>query len=684
MIPLPFDIPSLPIEDPVLVFTLALLVFLLAPLIIRRLGMPGIVGIVLVGAALGPGGLGILEEVEAIVLLGEVGLIYLLFTVGLDLDLRGFKQAPGSAAFFGLTSFGLPLVFGAVGGYYLLGLEPLAALLLAAVFASHTLLAYPIINRLGINKNDAVTAVFGGILFTDTLALVVLALVLGAAEGALGPGLILNIAISLLLLFGLTWLLVPRVARWFFRTFTEESYFEFLFVMVAFFMAASFAEMLDLAGILGAFVAGIALNRQIPGGGTLQNRIEFVGNAFFVPFFLLYVGTLVELGVIFDGFRTLGIAAFIIGVMLFAKGIAALIVGTVKGYSRTEQSVMFGLSTGQAAAALAITLLGFEAGLFDAAVLNAVVLMLLVTAVISPWWTERAANQLVTAAEVEDTDRDVTDPRVLLPLSHNAELQRRLLELAFILKGDGGDEPVHVLTVVRPQGDDTEDRVTAAREELSGLEDVAGAAEKPIQIESRVNHNVGSGIAQAAIEEEADLVIMGWDANLPLRQRMFGSIIDNVISQLRLPVMIARLGHPVNTTARMFLLLPKGIIHHEGYFESLYFFKSLADRLGAEPILIAVDDDVDPYERVFNYVEPELEATFRAIGGWDTALQTLAEELDEDDLVGVIGAERGAIGWDPALQGLPRRLADLPPETFIMLYPREDEPGYDRKFLRFR
>ncbi len=684
MSPRPFDVPSIPLEDPVLIFTLAILVFLLAPLVIRRAGLPGIVGIVLVGAVIGPGGIGILDDVSAIILLGEVGLIYLLFTVGLDLDLQGFKRSPDDAALFGLLSFGLPFILGSVGGYYLVGLDPLASLLLAAVFASHTLLAYPVVNRFGINKNEAITAVFGGILFTDTLALIVLALVLGADEGAFGVGLVTEITISLVLLFGLTWLIVPRVGRWFFRTFTEESYFEFLFVITAFFLAASLAEMLGLAGILGAFVAGLALNRLIPGGGTLQNRIEFAGNAFFIPFFLLYVGTLVELGVILDGFRTIGIALFIIGIMVLTKAAAAWLVGEIRGYSRAARSVMFGLSIGQAAAALAITLLGYEAGLFDAAVLNAVVLMLLVTAIVSPFVTERAAGRLAMESEVGDGEGDAMDPRILLPLSHNAELQRRLLELALVLKGEPADEPVHVLTVVRPSGGDVEDKVASARAELADLREIADAAEVPIQIESRVNHNVSSGISQAAIEEGVNLVIMGWDATQSLRHRMFGSIIDNVISQLRIPVMIVRLGHPINTTDRMFLLLPRGIVHHEGIFESLYLFKLLADRLGAEPIVIAIDRSDETYQRVFDHVEPSMSASFRAIEDWEAAIKTLEDELTEDDLVWAIGAERGGIGWHRALQDLPRRLAALPPESFILMYPREDEPGYDRQFMRFK
>ncbi len=678
------NVPSVPVEDPVLVFTFALATFLIAPLVIKRFGFPGIVGIVLVGAGIGPGGLGIVDHVGAIVLLGEVGLIYLLFTVGLELDLGGFKRAPESAALFGGISFGLPFLIGAVGGHVLVGLDPFGAILLAAVFASHTLLAYPVVNRLGIGKNDAVTDVFGGILFTDTAALIVLALVLGADAGQFGLGLVIGIAASLVALFGIVWLVVPRIGRWFFRSVSEESYFEFLFVMTVFFLAASFAEILDLAGILGAFIAGIALNRLIPEGGVLHNRIEFAGNAFFIPFFLLHVGMLVEFGVILDGFDTIAVAAFIIGTMLVTKGIAAWLVGAIQGYTPAERSVMFGLSTGQAAAALAITLLGYEAGLFDAAVLNAVVLMLLVTAILSPWLTERGATQVVSETEVGDPPGSAFDPRILLPLSHGADLQRRLLELAMLLKGGPADEPIHVLTVVQPEaGAETSELVERSRVELEGLQAVGSAGEVPVQIESRVNHNIASGIAQGAIEEGVNLVIMGWDARQSLRHRMFGSIIDNVLRQLTIPVMIARLGHQLNTTDRIFLVIPRGLPHHEGFFESLFLLKQLADRLGTEVTVISVGNSSQSLERVFGMVEPEVEATFEVHNDWDRTIDFLDSAVRSEDLVAVIGAERGSIGWHERLEELPRLLAELPPHSFIIVYPREDEPGYDRQFLRF-
>jgi len=676
---------EIPLEQPVLVFTAAMAVFLAGPLLAKRFGQPGIVGIVIFGAAVGPGALELVEHSDAIELLGEVGLIYLLFTVGLELDIRGFKQAPENAALFGLTSFFLPFFVGTFAIQTVLGLDLESSMLLSAVFASHTLLAYPIVNRFGVTKNRAVTAVFGGILFTDTIALIVLAVVLGSIGGDLSVLLFGQVGLSLVILFGSALFVLPPASRWFFQNFSEESYFEFLFVMVAIFATASLAEVLDLEPILGAFIAGIAVNRLIPEGGTLMNRIEFVGNAFFIPFFLFHVGMLVDPGVIFDGLDTLGTATLIITVMIVTKGAAAWLVARIQGYTRNERDVIFGLSIGQAAAALAITLVGFDAGLFGPEILNAVVLMLLVTAVASPWLTERAANRLALERDVEDDDGGAKDPTILLPLSHNAELQQRLLELAFVIKGERGTNPVNVMTVVQPEsGDKMETRVAGVRQELEALAAVGSAAEIPIETETRVNHNVASGIVQGAVEVGADQIMMGWDARDSFRHRVFGSIIDQVLERTTLPVLISRLGHPINTTRRIFVVVPIGADHHEGFYEAVHLIKRITSGLGAELTVVVVEGPAHQFEHLFDLVEEDIPAEFETVDRWGQLLPTLESQADEEDLIAVISPRRGDVGWHTELEDLPARLVELPPESFLTIHPRQGEPEYDRQYLRFK
>ena len=679
------DVPTVPITEPVLVFALAMMAFLIGPLAIRRAGLPGIVGILLFGVALGPGGAGIVEHVDAIQLLGTVGLVYLLFTVGLELDVRGLKADPAAATVFGLASFGFTFLVGIAACIYLLGLGTWAAVLLSAVFASHTLLSYPIVNQYGITDNDAVTAVFGGILFTDTLALIVLAIAVGAVDGGLTVGLLVSVAVSLAILFGAVLLTVKPVSRWFFRTFNEESYFEFLFVMVVIFSAAALAELLDLSPILGAFAAGLALNQLIPDGGPLRNRIEFVGNAFFIPFFLIHVGMLVDLRALFDGVYTLFVAGTITGVMFLTKGVSATAVGRLRGYDTNEIGTVFGLSIGQAAAALAITLVGFDVGLFGDAILNAVVLMLLLSAVLSPIVTERYGKALALSREIGDGDGQLEDPNVMLALSHDAERQRRLVELAFLLKADDSTEPLHLLSVIQPTDDGkTEEAVAVRQAELDALTEIGDEAEIPIGAETRVSRNVASGIVRGSLEVQADMVLMGWDAQRSIRNRIFGTIIDRVLELTRLPVLIARLGHPVNTTRQIHLVLPVGIEHHEGFFEAVHFAKRTADKLGAAVSVVPVGRTDHQFERLYELVDPDVGATFDPVPGWTALDEQLGERADSDDLVVVISPRQGDLGWDPALKTLPGTLSSLEPASFVLIHPRQGDPQYDRQFLRFK
>lgn len=675
-------LPALPFEQPVVVLAIALASFFVAPILIERVGLPGIVGIVLAGTALGPNVLGVLEHGEAIVLLGNAGLVYLLFTVGLELDLRRFFNAPEDAALFGLTSFGLPFAVGTIVCMLVLGFDVWGALLLSAVFASHTLLAYPIVNRLDVTKNPAVTAVFGGILFTDTLALIVLAVVLGVIEGGLTIGLVARVVLGLVVLFGGIWLAVPPVTRWFFQNTSQESYFEFLFVGALIFGAASLAEGLGLAAILGAFVAGLAINRQITRGGTLMNRIEFFGNAFFIPFFLFHVGMLVDPAILLEGTETLWIATVILGVLFVTKAGAAGGVAAVNGYGPNEVGVLVGLSVGQAAAALAITLLGFEAGVFSAEVLNAVVVMILVSAVVSPWLTERYGVRLaMEEEEIGGTLDEPYDPRILLPLSRAAELQRRLLELAFALKDNPAATPVHLLTVLAPSADDAE--LENAEKDLSAVADHGGAAEVSVEVETRVNHSVGSGIVRGSIETRADVVLMGWEAKRTLSGRVFGDVIDQVRRRTTAPVLISRLGRPINTTTRILLVLPPGIGHHEGFSEGIYLVKRLAENLGVTLEAIAVGNRPPSrkFEQLIGLVDPEMDVRVTAVDGW-TELWERLDDADADDLIVPLKVRKGGVGWSPELRQLPRKLMETPPESFVVITPRQGEPGYAARFFR--
>ncbi|MDL5362564.1 cation:proton antiporter [Halalkalicoccus sp. NIPERK01] len=673
---------GLPVSDPVLIFALAMIVFLAAPLFFQRYRLPGIVGVILVGAAIGPNALGVLERGETIVLLGEVGLIYLMFVAGLEIDVDQFATSVDRSVVFGLLSFVIPQAVGTVAGVLVLGLSIPAAALFASIFASHTLLAYPVANKLGIVTDEAMTATIGGTILTDTLALLVLAVVAASAQGALDAAFWVRLGIGLALFFAGVWVLVPRVGTWFFRTVDEESYFEFLFVMSTLFVCAYLAEVAGVEPIVGAFLAGLVLNRLIPEHGTLMNRIEFVGNALFIPFFLLSVGMLVDVRAVAEGPRTLLIASVLVASVLVTKFAAAWLTGRLYGFDREQVAGMFGLSLGQAAAALAIVLVGFRLGIegFDGDMVNAVVVMILAASVISPAVVERAGKRLAVAGERGAVRGE--RQRVLIPFSAGSRHREELLDLAFALRDPRSGEALRVLTVVEP-GEGVERRVARAESMLDRAAEYASGAEVPVETRTRLEYNVASGIVNAGVENRITTFVIGWDGARSRRQRVLGDVIDQVLGRTSQLVLVSRVREPLNTTRGIVLLLPPGIDGNAGFAEAIHTVKTLATRIGVRVRGVVVGES-ERCERAVERIEPAVDVGFETVSDWKALLALLRDDVSPDDLVVCMSARRGTRGWHPELGTLPKSISTLHEGDFLVVYPASAERADDRRFLRLR
>ncbi len=676
---------AIPFDDPILIFGLAMVIFLVAPLVLKRYRLPGIVGIILVGAAIGPNGVYLLDRDATIQLLGEVGLVYLMFVAGLEINLNQFVEYKDRSVVFGLLSFLIPQAAGTVVGIYLLDLTVAAASLFAAIFASHTLLAYPVVNRLGIATNEAVTATIGGTILTDTLALLVLAVVIASTEGALDAAFWLQLGVGLTAFFVGVWLLVPRLGRWFFRRHTEESYFEFLFVMAVLFLCAFLAELVGVEHIVGAFLAGLALNRLVPETGPLMNRIEFVGNALFIPFFLLSVGMLVDARVLVAGTDTLVIAGSLIVMVFVTKYAAAWATGRLYGYDRDEVRSMFGLSVGQAAAALAIVQIGFDAGVpgFGLEMINAVVLMILVVALVSPAVVERSGDVLARRREQQPYDPTETPQRILVPVSKNSRYAESLLDLAFSIRDSRAEESVHTVSVVRPEGGTrTESQVAEAERRFADLEEYAAGAEVTIEGHTRINHNVASGIVRSALENRITTLVIGWDGAPSRSQRVFGHTIDQVLRRTTQLTLVGRVRDPLNATHRVVLVVPPEIERNDGFPEALHTVALLAERTGASIRALTVEDEPPTPDEPFSTVNLDVSATVEAVADWTALRSRLREEARADDLVVCVSSRRNDPGWHPELRTLPKTISTLTEGNFVIMYPATKARDDDRRFLR--
>src|SRR5690554_690413 len=394
---------QLPLENPVLVFCIILFIILLSPLILKRLNIPGIIVLIISGIIIGPYGVGLLEKSLFVDVFSTIGLLYIMFIAGLELDLNEFKSNRNKSLLFGFFTFTIPLAAGFPVCYYFLGYDFNASFLISSMFATHTLLTYPIVSKLGVSKNQAVAITVGGTILTDTAVLIILAVIIGSHNGGLTSDFWIKLGISLTLFSAFMFFVIPRIAKWFFRKLESEKHSHYIFVLCVVFLAAFLAEIAGVEPIIGAFVAGLALNKLIPHSSALMNRIEFIGNSLFIPFFLISVGMLVDVRVILSGPSAVIVAVALTTVALLGKWLAALFTQLTFKYTKAQRQLIFGLSGAHAAATLAIILVGHQAGVIDDNILNGTVILILIASIVAVFVTGRAAKEIIVETELDNT-----------------------------------------------------------------------------------------------------------------------------------------------------------------------------------------------------------------------------------------------------------------------------------------
>ncbi|MCJ8209150.1 cation:proton antiporter [Mucilaginibacter sp. RS28] len=392
---------QLPLSNPVAIFLLVLLIILIAPRLVRMLGLPDIVGFILSGIAIGPYGLNLLQKNAAIDLLATIGLLYIMFIAGLQLNLKEFQQKKNRGLFFGVMTFAIPIALGFPVCYYLLHLPLLATILTTSMFATHTLVAYPIVSKYQVTGNEAVSVAVSGTILTDTAVLVIFSAILAAQHGQFNLPFILRLVISAAVFGLIMFLVIPKLAAYFFKKFAGEDGMQYIFVLSIVFAAALLSQLAGLEPIIGAFVAGLTLNRFVPAIATAMERVQFTGTVLFIPFFLISVGMLVDLRILFKGPAALFAAASLTITALLGKWLAAWITQKTFAYTPLQRRLLFGLSSSHAAATMAIILVGYKAGIVDENVLNGTILLIVVTCMVASFATENAAKKLTAAATVK-------------------------------------------------------------------------------------------------------------------------------------------------------------------------------------------------------------------------------------------------------------------------------------------
>lgn len=645
-------LPTFPLTDPVAVFALLLVLLLVVPPLAERLRIPGLVGLLVAGIVVGPKALALLERDAAIVLLGNVGLIFIMFQAGMEVNLSQFARYKRDSLHFGIATFVLPQVFGALVSHYVLGFGWLASILMGSLFGSHTLVTYPIVTRLGIAQTRPVTAIIGATIITDTLTLLVLAVVANATTGeasaTMWAGMIgLLVGYTVLVLWGL-----PRLGLRVLRRVRSGGVEAYLFVLAAVFVAGYMAHVVGVEPIIGAFFAGLALNRLVPEGSPLAGRLHFSGESLFVPLFLISTGMLVDVQVLLTNPQAWTVAGVMLSAMLVTKYAAVYYGAAVSGYTSTERGLAFGLTLPQAAAMLAAALVGVRLGLFNDAVLNGAILMILVTCIAGPILTERYGRRLAAERAGADVTDDETPARVLVSLS-NPETATALVDVALLLRE--GAEPLLPLAVVPPATDGTtRARVSAAEDLLAHAVEHAHAAGSPVTALTRVDANAASGVVRAADEHRVTTVVVGWNGVRSAGDVVFGSVLDQLLRDAHDLILVARLTHPVAMAAEVVLVVPPLVDRDPGMPALLHAVHTLSAKLAAPVHLVALPERLDALRPSLG----EGPSTPLDVDAWLADADDLLDAVARPDaLVVLAGARPDSLGHRPMLDRLPGRLA---------------------------
>jgi Kef-type K+ transport system membrane component KefB len=663
---------GLPVQDPVLIFAIVAMLIVLAPIAMARWRLPGMVGLIIAGAVLGPHAIGVLDYNASFVLFGTVGLLYLMFGAALEIDGAMLKRHWLSSVVFGLLTFAIPFGVGLGVGFLVLGLSLPAALLLSSVFASHTLLAYPIASRLGLSNHRVVTASVGGTFLSEPLALFALAVVADSPGSAFTAFTLIKPALVLLAFGAAAMLGLPRLARWFFRRVAEDGVAEFAFVLAAIFASASIGHVFGVEPVIGAFIAGLALNKVIPHTSALMARLRFSGDALFVPFFLLSIGMLLNVRPFAGDAHAWAVAGLVVLATFFAKWAAAELSRLILRFSGDEARVMFGMSLPHAAGTLATVLIGFKLKLFDHTVVNATILLILASCMLGPWLVDRYARRLALEAEPAESPGGLPPQRILVALS-NPKSAPPLLELGTLLREKTQGQPLFPLCVVtRP--DSSSEQVGEAERMLAKVTGQLKESDVPASPLTRIDPSLAVAITRAAREVRASDVVVGWSPRSDAQDLFFGSMLQKLLRATDLTLLVSRLSGPLAGTQRVVLAVPPYAERELGFAGATIRALRLAKVLGASALVVVPEESASGVKRRLKAMEVEL-PKLTPYDGFSQLARTLHETCRPGDLLLVLGARPGALSWTPQLAALPRRLPRLVGDlNLVVIYAAEPLP----------
>ena len=683
---LPFVIShELPLTDPVLKFLLILVIILSAPLLLNKLKIPHLLGLIIAGAIIGPNGLNLVLRDSSIILSGTAGLLYIIFLAGLEIDMGDFKKNSGRSFVFGMYTFLIPMALGIVAGLYVLHFSMETSILLASMFASHTLIAYPIISKLGITKDKSVTITVGGTMITDMLALLVLTVIVGMATGVIGEHFWTRLSISIVIFVLFVVIAFPIAGRWFFKH-VQDSISQYIFVLVMVFLGAYLAELAGIESIIGSFLAGLSLNRLIPRSSPLMHRVEFIGNSIFIPFFLIGVGMLIDYRAFFTSFDTIKVGIVMIIVATIAKYAAAWLTQKTFRMSVDQRRIIFGLSNAQAAATLAAVMVGYNVilgqtpegepiRLLNESVLNGTILMILVTCTMASFSAQRGAHNLAATASSETDETGDHKERILIPLS-NEDTAEELVNLSLATKSKKNTHHLYALNILDNKVSGDDQQLKKSRRLLENAALTAAATDTHLQELQRYDLNVTNAILSVILEHRITDLVLGLHKEKGIPSSFLGRITEGILDYSDVTTLIYKPAQPLSTMKRHLVVIPVQAEREAGFPQWVARVWNVIQNTGAKAIFYGSSDTLGRLKTLLGKRGGEME--FTEFSDWEDFL-IVFRDVHKDDNLWIVMSRHNGISFNPSMNRIPGYLNKyFQQNSFILVYPLQANASANR------
>ncbi|MDY5193605.1 MAG: cation:proton antiporter [Candidatus Aphodosoma sp.] len=655
---------TLPLTDPIEIFLIVLMIILCAP-ILNKIRIPHIIGLILAGMILGPYGFNVLDYDKSFELFGKVGILYIMFQAGLEIDLVTFKQNKTSGILFGIYTFLIPMIMGTLGNKYILNLNWTESILIASMYASHTLIAYPIVSRMGIIKNRSISITIAGTIITVAASLIVLAIVIASTKGTMNAEYWIKFCIKTIFFSIIVFLLLPRISKYFLQKLNTGTS-QYIFVLTIIFIASLCAQFAGLEGILGAFFAGLILNRLIPSVSPLMNRIEFVGNAIFIPFFLIGIGMIINIRAFVTDFHAIFVAVVMTIIAIVTKWLPAKLTQITSHLNKNEGNLIFGLSSAQAAATLAAAMIGYQIGLINSEVLNGTVIMILLTCTISSVVTEHASRKIAISESKRDLNRQkVGIPKVLIPIS-NPQTMPLLIDISNLIKPKEEKKSLFALQI--HQNNYTESSAKLMDQAIK----IASATENIMEPIVKSDFNVANCIVETANEKEITDIVIGIHQKANIVDTFLGSKTTALInSTFNQNLIISSTKKPLNTLHRIVTAVPKNAENEIGFeiwFDRIF---NICTQLNIKALFFCNEETKKTIKQLCeNYEFSNVE--FKELSSWEDFL-IITKEVNKHDGLAIITARKSTISYNSLFDKIPHYLNKYFTETnFLLIYPRQD------------